>query len=69
MTEVEELKVKLVAVALLSQAVDATDNWQDRKRALEDMHRAIVEARPILLHYAADLMVMHEDIPDEGGPA
>lgn len=65
MTEVEELKALLVAVALLSQAVDATDNWQDRKHALEDMHRAIVDARPMLLHYAADLMVMHDDISDD----
>jgi hypothetical protein len=64
MTEVEELKAQLIAVLSLSQAVDATDNWQDRKHALEEMHAVIQEASPILLHYAADLMVLAEDIPE-----
>jgi hypothetical protein len=63
MTEVEELKAQLIAVLSLSQAVDATDNWQDRKHALEEMHAVIQEASPILLHYAADLMVSPREHP------
>lgn len=65
MTEVEELKAQLVAVLSMSQDVESATNWQDRKHALEEMQRAIQGARPILLHYAADLMVQADDIPDE----
>jgi len=63
MTEVEELKAQLVAVLSLSQAVDATSNWQDRKHALEEMQRAIQRATPLLMHYAADLMVNSSSDP------
>jgi len=57
MTEVEELKAQLVAVLSLSNDVEVAQGWQDRKHALEDMQRAIQAAKPILLHYAADLLV------------
>jgi hypothetical protein len=63
MTETEELKLQLVAVLSLSQEVENTGNWQDRKHALEDLQRAIQDARPILIHYAADLMAQGNEEP------
>lgn len=64
MTEIEELKLQLVAIYSLSQAVETTTNWQDRKHALEDMQRAIRDAEPILRTYAADLMVGSDEAPN-----
>jgi hypothetical protein len=60
MTEVDELKAQLVAVRAMSNAVEQTTNWQDRRHALEDMQRAI-QGADILRHYAADLMVQESD--------
>lgn len=68
MTEAEELKVQLISVLALSQDVEATDNWQDRKHALDDLQRAIQEARPMLIQYAADLMVSSDEDPKAWAP-
>lgn len=66
LTEVEELKVQLVAVLSMSNDVEGAGNWQDRRRALEDMQKAIQDARPILVAYAADLMVSADEEPGIG---
>lgn len=55
--ENRQLKTQLVAVLSLSNEVNLTDNWQDRKQALEEMHREIQAAKPILKDYAVELMV------------
>jgi hypothetical protein len=64
MTEVEELKAQLVAVRVMSNAVEQTTNWQDRRHALEDMQREIQRSE-ILIHYAADLMVQNDECPPQ----
>lgn len=54
---IRELKTQLCAVLSLSNDVAGTADPIARKHALEELHRAIQAASPLIRTYAADLVV------------
>lgn len=57
LTEAQELKIQLLAVLQMSDDVQGETDPVGRRLALEHLQQAIQDARPLLQHYAVDLVV------------